>query len=159
MQITQATVHDAEMLAAIVREGFRDVAERFDLTAENCPKHPSNCTAEWVSSDFDRGVTYFLLWKDRTPCGCVALEIATAEVAYLERLAVLPRYRGRGFGAALVQHAVVLAQELGTRKISVGLIAQQGELRAWYRRLGFVEDRVKCFPHLPFRVAFLVRTR
>ena len=40
---------------------FRGVAERFGLTDENCPRHASNCTADWIEKDMDRGVTYFVL--------------------------------------------------------------------------------------------------
>ena len=46
INIRKASSGDSSMLSGIIRESFCDVAERFGLTSENCPKHPSNCTQE-----------------------------------------------------------------------------------------------------------------
>ncbi len=43
-RIRKADSCDISLLAGLVREGFQYVAERFGLTLENCPKHPSHCT-------------------------------------------------------------------------------------------------------------------
>ena len=43
-RIREAGFNDISLLAGLVRECFQDVAERFGLTLENCPKHPSHCT-------------------------------------------------------------------------------------------------------------------
>ena len=88
--IRVGTQKDVAVLAEIIRISFRDVAERFGLTQENCPTHPSNCTVDWVHRDMDRGVTYFILEAEGIASGCVALELASSELCYLERLAVLP---------------------------------------------------------------------
>jgi hypothetical protein len=59
--IRKARVSDISLLAGLIRHAYRDVARRFGLTAENGPKHPSNCTAEWIRRDLERHVTYYLL--------------------------------------------------------------------------------------------------
>lgn len=41
------TPEDASVLAETIRTSFKDVAERFRLTRENAPRHPSNCTEDW----------------------------------------------------------------------------------------------------------------
>ena len=41
IHIRQATVTDIATLSKIIRLSFRDVADRFGLTPENCPKHPT----------------------------------------------------------------------------------------------------------------------
>jgi len=41
-RIRPCTREDTAVLAETIRGAFRDVAERFDLTEENCPRHPSN---------------------------------------------------------------------------------------------------------------------
>jgi len=51
----------------------KDVAERFNLTRDNAPRHPSNCTAEWVQEDMERGVSYFIIEDENHVAGCVAL--------------------------------------------------------------------------------------
>lgn len=154
-KIRICTEKDAEVLAEITRNSFQDVADRFDLTPENAPRHPSNCTVDWIQKDMEDGVIYFAIENNNYVAGCVALERANSEICYLDRLAVLPNQRRSGFGKALVEHALLEAKLLGVNYISIGTIAEQTELKDWYKRLGFVEGESKEFPHLPFRVTFM----
>jgi len=103
----------------------------------------------------ERGVTYFAIENKNHVVGCVALELANTEVCYLERLAVLPDQRRRGFGEALVTHALSEARLLGAHCVSIGIIAEHTELKDWYKGFGFVEGESKEFPHLPFRVTVM----
>ncbi len=146
---------DIGVLVKTIRDSFQTVAERFGLTRENSPRHPSNCTAEWIQQEMDRGVQYFVLESDGIVSECVALEIANSEVCYLERLAVLPLQRQRGFGKALVEHVMSEAKLLGARHVGIGIVDEDKELKDWYKRLGFIEKETKEFPHLPFRITFM----
>jgi N-acetylglutamate synthase-like GNAT family acetyltransferase len=154
-KIRICTKEDTQVLAEIIQRSFRDVAERFGLTPENAPSHPSNCTVDWIRKDMERGVTYFAIENKNHVVGCVALEQASTEVCYLERLAVLPDQRRRGLGKALVNHVLSESKLLGVHCGSIGIIAKQTELKNWYKGLGFVEGESKEFPHLPFRVTFM----
>jgi len=154
-RIRTCTREDIDVLAETIRRAFEGVAGRFGLTEENCPRHASNCTADWVASDMDRGVTYYVLESEGRVAGSVALERAKPEVCYLERLAVLPDCRRRGFGKALVAHALSEARRLGCRCVGIGVIADQAELKNWYRGIGFAETETRDFAHLPFRVSFM----
>jgi hypothetical protein len=86
IQIRKVNAPDISLLSRLVRQSYRDVADRFNLTLENCPKHPSNCTDERIENDFRRGVNYYILEHKGKPAGCVAIERANAELCYLERL-------------------------------------------------------------------------
>ncbi len=153
--IRKATDTDREILADLIRRSFRDVAERFTLTEQNCPKHPSNCTTTWIDTDLSRGVHYFLATVNDQPVGCIGVEHPTPGTCYLERLAVVPPMRGNHIGTTLVQHAREYAARLGAGTLSIGIIAEQQELRQWYERLGFLEVKTAIFPHLPFQVLFM----
>jgi GNAT superfamily N-acetyltransferase len=153
--IREADSDDIPLLSGLIRDSFRDVAERFSLTPENCPKHPSNCDPEWIESDFARGVTYYILEHNGTPTGCVALEKASPDLCYLERLAVLEQNRRQGFGRALVDHVFAEAKALGTQQIGIGIIAADTELKFWYQKIGFTEEETKELEHLPFLVTFM----
>lgn len=155
LQIRICTEEDIQVLVETIRKSFQDVAELFGLTQENAPRHPSNCTIDWIRNEIKRGVTYFAVENKNHVVGCVALERANTEVCYLERLAVLPDQRRRGFGKALVNHALSEAKLFGVHRVSIGIIAEQTELKNWYKGLGFVEGESKEFPHLPFRVTFM----
>jgi N-acetylglutamate synthase-like GNAT family acetyltransferase len=154
-KIRICTKGDSQILAESIRKSFQDVAERFGLTRQNAPHHPSNCTVDWIRKDMERGVTYFAIKNRNHVVGCVALERPNTEVCYLERLAVLPGHRRRGFGKALVEHVLSEARLLGARCVSIGIIAEHTELKDWYKELGFLEGESKEFPHLPFRVSVM----
>ena len=153
--IRTANAADIPLLVDLMRGSFRDVAERFSLTPENCPKHPSNCTDEWVERDFARGVIYYILEDGGTLAGCVALEKASDSLCYLERLAVLPDHRREGHGKALVEHVFSQAKELGAGQISIGIIANNTPLMQWYQKIGFAESETRRYEHLPFLVMFM----
>jgi N-acetylglutamate synthase-like GNAT family acetyltransferase len=153
--IRRARASDVPLLAGLIRDAYRDVAQRFGLTAENCPKHPSNCTTEWIRRDLERHVRYFIYDVGDTPVGCAALEMAQEGMCYLERLCVLPEQRRKGIGRALAKHVLARAGARGADRIGIGIIADQTELKQWYQKMGFVEGDSKTFGHLPFRVTFL----
>jgi N-acetylglutamate synthase-like GNAT family acetyltransferase len=157
MVIREAGGSDILALVDILRSSFREVAERFGLTIENCPKSLAFCTRERIEDDFERGLMYFILEDDGGACGCVAMERAGAEVCYLQRLAVLPENRRRGFGETLVHHIFDRAGRMGIRRIEIGIISKQTELKNWYKKVGFVEKGTKKFDHLPFLVAFMFK--
>lgn len=153
--IKEATIIDREVLVKLIRDSFHDVAHRFSLTENNCPKHPSNCTSAWIESDISRGVQYFILYMDGNPIGCVAIEKPSADICYIERLSVLPGMRGQHFGIKLVKHALQYAASKRANKVSIGIIDEQTELKEWYGHLGFVGKQTKSFPHLPFTVCLM----
>ncbi len=73
---------DTRILVETIRESFRTVAERFGLTPENAPRHPSNCAAEWIQQEMARGVRYFILESEGMASGCVSLASASSGVRY-----------------------------------------------------------------------------
>lgn len=153
--IRQANTADVPRMVGIIRNAFHEVAVRFGLNQNNCPKHPSNCQPDWIEDALAKGVRYFILDSERLSCGCVALEEAGPEVCYLERLAVLPAYQHQGFGRALVVHVLEEARLSGAGQVDIGIIAEHFELKEWYKKIGFIELRRAHFPHLPFEVLFM----
>jgi N-acetylglutamate synthase-like GNAT family acetyltransferase len=155
MEIVSAGIKDCEILASIVSESNRDVAKLLGLNIDNAPKHPSFCTPEWIIADIERGQQYFIVTEEGKSAGCVAFEQPESEVAYLNRLAVLPECRKKGLGTALVEHIVEYSRKKKVRTISIGIIAEHTELKDWYTRQGFVEGERKRFEHLPFTVLYM----
>ena len=146
---------DIKRLAAIIQASHADVARRFNLTLGNCPKHPSNCTPDWIENDLARGVRYFVADSEGGPIGCVAMEQANPQMVYLERLSVLPEQRRRGIGRHLVERIFHETANLGVPRIGIGIIADFNELKVWYQKLGFREGETKTFEHLPFQVLLM----
>jgi N-acetylglutamate synthase-like GNAT family acetyltransferase len=155
MNIISATSNDSEEIAKIVAMSNKDVAERFSINRQNNPKHPSFYDQAWVLSDFERGEEYFLYREGNNSVACVAYEQLNSHVGYLNRLSVLPAHRKKGIGEKLVNHTLNYASTKGVEEISIGIIAKHEKLKKWYLQLGFVENGVKEFPHLPFDVMFM----
>ena len=153
--ISPAGRGQASLLAVLIRQSYADVARRFDLSSQNAPTHPSACTADWIRSDRRAGVCYYLAAVGNRLIGCAASKAATPDCHYLMRLAVLPLFRGRGAGRRLVAHVCRMAHREGATELSIGIIAEQVELAAWYRRQGFLPVGRRRFDHLPFDVLFM----
>jgi len=157
MVIKQAKKADIDVLVTLLRISYRDVAERFELTEENCPKFLAFCTNKRIESDLEKGVTYYILEKDGRPCGCVALERAKPDLCYLMRLAVLTGHRGKDYGKMLVRQIFDRARKTGTHRVEIAMISKDRKLKSWYKKLGFLQKSTKKFDHLPFTVAFMYR--
>ncbi len=157
MIIRDAKKTDEGVLAALIRDSFYDVAEKFSLTAESCPKFPAFNAKERVASDFEKGLKFYILEENGRACGCVALEKAGPDLCYLGRLAVLPEHRNKGFGQALVNHLFEQAGRIGIRRVEIGIISKHRKLKNWYRKFGFAQKGTRKFDHLPFTVAFMYR--
>jgi N-acetylglutamate synthase-like GNAT family acetyltransferase len=155
MKIREATAADLETIAMLVSTANRDVAIKFGLNADNCAKHPSFCTADWVAADLARGERYFIAEDDGVAIACVAYETPKSDLAYLNRLSVLPAHRRRGVGEQLVAHIVALARSAAIKTISIGVIGEHLELQRWYAKLGFAPGENRRFDHLPFTVTYM----
>lgn len=157
MKIRKAKKTDKGVLVGLIRDSFFDVAEKFSLTAENCPKFPAFNAEERVAGDFEKGLRFYILEERGRACGCVALEKADSDLCYLGRLAVLPEHRNKCFGRALVNHLFEQAGTMGFKRVEIGIISKHRKLKNWYRKFGFVQCGTKKFDHLPFTVAFMYK--
>ena len=155
MQIVEASLADAQKISNIVSASNMDVAEEFGLNINNNPKHPSFYNKDWVLSDFERNEKYFIYIKNGVYVGCVAFENQRSEVAYLNRLSVLPQYRHQNVGEELVKYILQYAKDRNIQKISIGIIAEHVKLKNWYLKLGFIAGSTKMFSHLPFNVQYM----
>ena len=63
--------------------------------------------------------TFWVAEDDGRIVGCSCLEVYSPKIAELRSLAVLPAYRGRGYGAALTAAAVEEAERRGIPQVLV----------------------------------------
>ena len=90
------------------------------------------------------GLTVWSAWEDDTRStliGIVALRTLTSEHGEVKSMHVAERMRGRGYGAAMVQHIIAAARARGMSRVSLetGSWPFFAPARALYARLGFVE--------------------
>jgi ribosomal protein S18 acetylase RimI-like enzyme len=62
-------------------------------------------------------------------------------------MAVLPEWRGRGVGSALLSAAIEWSRQRGLHKLSLSVFPQNKAALALYRKFGFVEEgrRIKQY--------------
>jgi N-acetylglutamate synthase-like GNAT family acetyltransferase len=155
VKVRKATDKDAQLIAEIVSESNKDVAIKFRLDVNNCPKHPSFYNAGRVKADFNRGEQYFILENGVEVYDCVAIECPNDDALYLNRLSVLPACRQQGYGRNLVEFVIKQAKSASATVISIGIIGEHAELLKWYKKLGFMPTETRRFPHLPFTVQYM----
>jgi phosphoribosylglycinamide formyltransferase 1 len=150
---------DFDAAAAVVRAGFQTPAQRFGLTRENCPAHPSFADGARLLKIQESGGTFFCAFRTNGIVGCVGVEGSRDQPGtwYLEKLVVLAECRSTGLGALLLDHGCHAIREFGGTKVSIGLIDHDEELKAWYGKRGFVQTHTRTFDHLPFTVCFMAR--
>jgi len=64
-----------------------------------------------------------------------------ADEYHLESMAVLPEYRGRGISRLLIMDSVGIGRSKGYRHIAFLVDLGDAGMQAYYRRLGFVDER------------------
>jgi diamine N-acetyltransferase len=141
--------------APIIQNAFMTVAEQFNLTRENCPSNPAFVTIEQLQDLHKKGIKFFGLFSGEKQVGFIALEKASDDIYYIEKLSVPPDCRHKGYGAGLVRFALHVARGSGGTKVSLGMIDEHTVLKDWYKKLGFHEAGKQKFEHLPFTVCFM----
>lgn len=140
----------------IIKESFKTLADEFNLTIDNAPSHPSNITYDKLKESIDKGLQLFGLHYRNNLIGCIGIEKAKDEnIYYIEKLSILPDYRHKGFGVALLDFAFRFICDLNGKKVSIGIINKHSILKNWYIKYGFKEKQIKKYDHLPFEVCFM----
>lgn len=146
-----------EEAAALIREAFGTVAREFGLTAQNAPTNGAFMQKERLIADEARGNRFFFAQtKQGETVGFFELEPLREDGGMeLAKLAVAPKARHLGCGAAMLAQAATFAGAAGAKWLSIGIIEENLRLKNWYAAHGFVHAGTKKFAHLPFTVGFM----
>lgn len=111
-------------------DAARAIREQVFIVEQDCPPEE-----EWDAHDATS--RHLLGWVDDTPVATARWRTVAhdeALVAKLERFAVLPEYRGRGYGRALVEYTLADACRAG---FSTFILHAQAYLEDFYADFGF----------------------
>ena len=150
-----ANENELETSVKVIAASFKTVAVEFNLTKENCPTHPSLVTLKQLTEMKRKGLKLFGLFDGDAQIGFAAVEKKKHRVYNLEKLAVLPGFRHKGYGGKLLEFAENYVKNAGGEKLSIGIINEHAILKKWYETKGFQETAVMKFEHLPFTVCFM----
>jgi len=153
--------YERELLqcVSLLRAAFGTVAEEYGLTEANAPTNAAFTTIDNLRKHLQNGMTLYGMSFDSSLVGCVAVKMPKADrlVFYIERLAVAPEQRHRGYGDQLLAFAMAKIHERGGTTASIGLMDNNARLKEWYLSKGFVQHDCRRIGILPFKVCFMSR--
>ena len=148
---------DFDQLAKLLNESYLTVVDDFGITKENCPFHNAYINGDTLKSKLNTIREFYCLEDNNKPIGFIVIEKSENEknTFYIEKVAIHPDYRHKGKGKQIMEFAENRIKELGGRRISVGLIDENKQLKDWYKSMGYCETGTKIFDRLPFNVCFM----
>lgn len=148
---------NVEVALDVIREAYITVANEYGITRENGASNPAFIELKHLLEMDHKGIEMYGAFVEDTCVGFVGIENANNGLYYLEKLAVLPSERHKGYGKKLMDFVFDRVKELGGNKISIGIINENTVLKEWYIDYGFVETDIRNYAHLPFTVCLLVK--
>lgn len=106
---------------------IRDIRQQVFIEEQNVPSE-----MEWDETD-EIADHYLAVLPDNTPAGVARLFSTLEETGHIGRMAILPQFRGRGIGEALLRHLIA---ESANRFSELKLSAQEHAI-PFYQRSGF----------------------
>ena len=150
MEVREIGIHEAGCVAVVVRAAFAAVAEGLGMTEEAYPRYSGFERAEGVESALSRGAKVFGLYEGEMMIGTVRCWMKSTDAGEIGRLAVLPAYRGRGYGAALVARAEEALQARGAERAELTIVRHFARLEAFYVGLGYTPAGDEDYDFFPF---------
>ena len=143
--------------ARIIRMAFRDAADRFSVTENKYPSHPSFADSAQLRGILENGGVFFGAFRNGAMFGCAGIEPFKHEndIWSLEKLAVLPDNRFSGLGSLLLDHARKAVGKYGGNRITAGIIDADTDLKNWYKRRGFTAAEIREVPGMPLNVRIM----
>lgn len=141
----------------LIRNSFLTVADQFGFTTENAPGFTAFATTEqrlrWQLNQEHRPMYGF--FDGEAIVGFYSLQVSEDGRCELNNLCVSPKYRHKGIGEELVNHAFRLAKDLNYQKMNIGIVEENTVLRKWYEELGFVHVGTRKFDFFPFTCGYM----
>ena len=129
--IRQIERDEIKVCVEVIRKSFETIAQQFNLTKENCPGNASFMKAEKLYKQYDEGRLMFAYLDNCIIVGCFSLIKNDAGSFELNNLAVLVEYRHKGYGREMIIFAIDKVREMGSNKITIGLIEENTKLKNW----------------------------
>ena len=157
--IREVTRDDIPVCVDIIRKSFKTVAEEFGFTIDNAPRFTAFATTEerlYLQMDNEPRLM-FVYEQNGVICGYYSLLMQDNNECELNNLAVLPEYRHCGIGKTLLEHAYETARNQGCKRVNIGIVEENIQLRKWYEQSGAVHTGTKKFDFFPFTCGYMVK--
>lgn len=121
LRIRPASLRDGPAIVTVIRQALPPVGNKLSqvLTYD----------AQRYAADRQLGRAFYVAEIDGQIVGVVAVRVLDHRTGEIARLAVLPAFRGRGFGSALMVYALAWGREQELMRMELMMPAAQGALR------------------------------
>lgn len=141
--IHQASINDAEAIAALVNSAYRGDSGKKGWTTESDLLDGTRTDKALIASLIRKEDTVVLKYVEGEKLlGCVELRHQEQDM-YLGMLTVSPVAQAKGIGKQLVQAAETEARKKRCFKMVMTVISVRTELIQWYERQGYMNTGVR----------------
>ena len=156
--IREARREEIPACVRVIRNSHQTVADTFGFTIENAPRYVAFATDEnrlrWHMDGEHR--LMFVEEEGGIIRGYYSLLQKNADECELGNLSVLPEYRHRGIGTALLEHSVRMAREHQCKVMRLSIVEENTVLRKWYEQNGAVHTGTEKFDFFPFTCGYMM---
>ncbi len=153
-EIREVKYEELPICLELIHVCFKTVADRLNLTQDNCPGHTSYMPIEKLQKFWDWGFHMYGLYEDQKIIGYISISLVPdrENVYAIHNLCVLPEFRKNGYGKQLLDYAKQKAKDLDGKILFVDFIEEDKPLRDWYIKNGFIHKGTEKYNHLIFTV-------
>ena len=155
--IRKVNREDIPACVRVIRRSHQTVADEFGFTEENAPRYVAFATdvnrLMWHMEKEHR--LMFLDEENGVIRGYCSLLIKQDGECELSNLSVLPEYRHRGIGTALLMHSISTAREHHCGIMRWSIVEENTVLRKWYEQNGAVHTGTEKYDFFPFTCGYM----
>lgn len=145
----------------VIRKSFLTVADEFGFTIENAPRFTAFATTEerlFYQLEYEhRLMVAYYDDGDGRILGYYSLMFLENSECELSNLCVLPEFRHKKIGEALLKDAMSRARNKGCKKMKLGTVEENKRIRAWYEKHGFTHTHTVKYDFFPFTCGYMER--
>ena len=146
----------------VIRKSFQTVADEFGFTPDNAPRFTAFATTEeWLVYQLEIEhrlmAAYFDDDGDDKILGYYSIQFLENDECELNNLCVLPEFRHKKIGEALLEDAIARAKSKNCAKMKISIVEENTVLRRWYEKHEFVHTNTIKYVFFPFTCGYMER--
>lgn len=158
MMIRDINRDDIPECVTVIKDSFITVADELGFTVLNAPRFTAFAVTDeslyyQLEKEHRLMIAYYL--DDGKIVGFYSLLLQENDHCELNNLCVLPCYRHKNIGSALLNDAYARAKNIGCVSINIGIVEENKRLRKWYEDNGFIHTGTRKFDFFPFTCGYM----
>ena len=144
----------------VIRKSFLTVANEFGFTPENAPRFTAYATTVerlFYQLEYEHRLMMAYFSDEGKILGYYSLMFLENSECELSNLCVLPEFRHKKIGEALLEDAIARAKRNNCTKLKIGIVEENKVLRRWYEAHGFVHTHTEKYDFFPFTCGYMER--